>query len=166
MPGTPGPRWSNRGAPPDRAGATETGGSDMRMIRALLTVAFLAGAALLSATGPASAAPAGYFGPQATCPGEVYQTIEIPGPAYILVWYSPADSGSFCAKTFDNEAGSHYMSVSIRREDWQTVWSDSGTFTTYAGGVGVKGVDIPHCAYVSGKVTSGGVTRTGGDRVC
>ena len=139
----------------------------MRIIRGLRTVAFLAGAALLSTgQGTASAdAPAGYFGPQATCPGSVYATIDIPGPAYILVWYSTANSGSYCAKTFDNEAGSHSMSVSIRRADWRTVWSDTGTFTTYAGGVGVMGV-ATKCAEVSGWVTSGGVRRSGSGLVC
>jgi hypothetical protein len=51
------------------------------------------------------------------------------------VWYSPAGSGTFCAMTFDNLAGSHHIEVILRHEDWQTPWYDSGTYSTFAGGI-------------------------------
>jgi hypothetical protein len=73
---------------------------------------------------------------------------------FLEIRYSSSNSGTMCAKVYDSAGGSHLMSVSIRRADWRTVWSDSGTFSTYAGGVEVLGA-ATHCVAVSGNLSMG-----------
>jgi hypothetical protein len=92
------------------------------------------------ATNP-SDAPPGYGGPVATCAGTVVDMTYLrtaagtQGSSYVQIWYSSSNSGTLCAKVFDNLAGSHHMEIVVRRSTWQTPWYDSGTYSTYAGGI-------------------------------
>ena len=88
------------------------------------------------------------------------------GGSYAQVWYSASNGGTFCAKTYDNIAGSHHMEIVVRRDDWQTPAYETGTYTTYAGGIAVYGVDAPHCAWIFGRVTVNGVNREVRDLLC
>ena len=140
----------------------------MKKVLAAGAVAGLAVAGLV-AGGPAAsaataAAPPGY-GTVANCPGSVWDTFPV-GPGTLEIWRSSVDSGTVCAKVFDNLSGSHYMDVSIQRSDWQTIWHDKGTFSTYAGGVTVFGVTSPKCAYVDAKLNVNGTVYSNGSAVC
>jgi hypothetical protein len=132
---------------------------------ALLTTLALASTLAMTVTSTptaSAAAPPGYGGPMSTCPGTlkyIYALENASGAnlgGTLQVWYSSSNSGTFCAKTYDNLAGSHHMEVVIRRLDWQTNWYDSGTFTTYAGGVAVYGA-ATKCISVFGRVQVNGV---------
>ncbi|MCG8916153.1 hypothetical protein L6E12_10160 [Actinokineospora sp. PR83] len=114
-----------------------------------------------SATDP-SKAPAGYAGPFSSCSGQLLHHIPLAGTTgYVNVWYSSAGSGTFCAMTFDNLAGSHHTEVILRHEDWDTPWYDSGDYTTYAGGIYVSGMNT-RCAWVWGRVVVNGVDHNTG----
>jgi len=110
----------------------------------------------------AASAPPGYGGPMSTCPGTLRPVVPLASASgaklssTLNIWYSGSNSGTFCAKTYDNLPGSHHMEVVIRRADWQTPWYDSGMFTTYAGGVAVYGA-ATKCVSVFGRVTVNGV---------
>ncbi|MGK3206561.1 hypothetical protein [Amycolatopsis sp. MEPSY49] len=97
----------------------------------------------------------------ATCPGSEVSGFpkslknslgELAGSLHL--WYSSANGGTNCAKVYDDMSGSHSMSVSIRRSDQSTPVTDSGTFSTYAGGVVVTGTN-GKCIYVSGNLSLG-----------
>lgn len=141
----------------------------MKRVFATAAVAGLAvtelviGGPTASATTTATAPPG--YGTVATCPGSVWDTFPV-GPGTLQIWRSSVNSGTVCAKLFDNLAGSHYMDVSIQRSDWVTVWHDAGTFTTYAGGVTVYGVTSGKCAYVNAKLNVNGTVYSGGSAVC
>jgi hypothetical protein len=128
--------------------------------------AVVGGSATASATEPEDA-PAGYAGPFSSCSGDLIYHIPLSGTSgYIDVWYSSAGSGTFCAMTFDNLAGSHHIEVILRHEDWQTPWYDSGDYTTYAGGIYVSGMNT-RCAYVWGRVVVNGHDYNNGwDYIC
>lgn len=96
----------------------------------------------------------------ATCPGNEVSGFpkslknslgELAGSLHL--WYSSANNGTNCAKVYDDASGSHSMSVSIRTENG-TPMTDSGTFSTYAGGVVVTGTN-GKCIYVSGNLSLG-----------
>jgi hypothetical protein len=58
--------------------------------------------------------------------------------------------------TFDNLTGSHHMEVVIRREGWTTPAYDSGTYTTFAGGMIHYGsAAAGKHVYIFGRVTNG-----------
>lgn len=137
----------------------------------LLTTLALASTLAMTVTSTptaSAAAPPGYGGPMSTCPGtlEYIYVLENASGANLggtlQIWYSSSNSGTLCAKTYDNLAGSHHMEVVIRRLDWQTRWYDSGTFTTYAGGVAVYGV-ATKCITVFGRVQVNGVNYEASD---
>lgn len=136
----------------------------------IAVVTAVGGAASASATDPADA-PAGYAGPFSSCSSQLVYHIPLVASSgrtqgYTNVWYSSAGSGTFCAMTFDNLAGSHHMEVILRHEDWQTPWYDSGTYTTYAGGIYVSGMNT-RCAWVWGRVVVSGVDYNNGwDYIC
>jgi len=128
------------------------------IISGLVATTVLGGAATASATDPADAPP-GYAGPSATCSGTPGQPIPLSGTSgYVQLWYSSAGSGTYCAKTFDNLPGSHHTEIILQRDDWQTRWYDSGTYSTYAGGIYVSGANT-HCARFYGEVTVDGVAH-------
>jgi hypothetical protein len=135
-------------------------------VSVIAVATMLGGAASASATDPDDA-PAGYAGPFSSCSGDLVYHIPLSGTSgYINVWYSPAGSGTFCAMTFDNLAGSHHIEVILRHEDWQTPWYDSGTYSTFAGGIYVSGMNT-RCAYVWGRVVVNGVDYNNGwDYIC
>jgi hypothetical protein len=134
-------------------------------VAGIVATTVLGGAATASASDPKDAPP-GYAGPYATCSGEPYRVYPLPGTTgYIEVWRSYAGSGTFCAKTFDNLAGSHHIEVILQRVDWQTRWYDSGNYSTYAGGIYVSGAN-EHCTYVFGRVTVDGVNHDRWATVC
>jgi hypothetical protein len=114
-----------------------------------------------SATDPA-AAPPGYGGPVSNCPGSRVTDFYLLSSSgawrsgVLEVWYSSGSSGTYCAFTRDNIAGSHHMEVVIRRGDWTTNWYDSGTYNYYAGGVEVFGA-AAKTVYLFGRVTVDGV---------
>lgn len=133
--------------------------------RVLLTAIALASTlamAVTSTQAASAAAPPGYGGPMSTCPGTLLATFSLHSASGVTlgstlkIWSASGGGGTVCVKTYDNLAGSHYMEATVHREDWQTRWSDSGTYSTYAGGVAVYGMDT-NCASVSGKVTVNGV---------
>jgi hypothetical protein len=127
----------------------------------IVATTILGGAATASATNPADAPP-GYAGPYDTCSGVALPQIPLPGTSgYVQVWYSSAGSGTYCAMTFDNLAGSHHIEVILQRDGWQTRWYDSGTYSTYAGGIYVSGANS-HCTGVYGEVTVDGVAHASG----
>jgi hypothetical protein len=132
------------------------------LLTTALALASTLAMAVTSTQAASAAAPPGYGGPMSTCPGTslgTYSLYSASGATLgsnVEFWYSSANSGTLCAKTQDNLAGSHHMEVVVRRADWQTPWSDSGTYTTYAGGIAVYGMDT-HCARVFGRVTVNGV---------
>jgi hypothetical protein len=126
-----------------------------------LMAAVLGGPGVASATDPKDA-PAGYGGPFASCSGEWFKRFDVPGtPGYVDIWYSPAGSGTFCAKTFDNLAGNHHMEVILQHALWQTRWYDSGIYATYAGGIYVSDANA-RCPQVYGEVTVDGQRHTTG----
>ncbi|WP_206793161.1 hypothetical protein [Amycolatopsis sp. MtRt-6] len=99
----------------------------------------------------------------ATCPGTEIRNYGLPKllsnslgeqAGVLRLWYSSANGGTNCAKVYDNMSGSHPMSVSIRTERMTTPVTDSGTFSTYAGGVVVTRTD-GLCIYVSGSLSLG-----------
>ena len=101
--------------------------------------------------------------PVATCPGTEIHNYGLPKllsnslgeqAGVLRLWYSTANGGTNCAKVYDNASGSHSMSVSIRRENMTTPVTDSGTFSTFAGGVVVTHTD-GLCIYVSGSLSLG-----------
>ncbi|WP_410567817.1 hypothetical protein [Amycolatopsis sp. cmx-4-61] len=101
--------------------------------------------------------------PVATCPGTEIHDYGLPKPlsnsigeqaGVLRLWYSSANGGTNCAKVYDNVSGSHPMSVSIRTERMTTPVTDSGTYSTYAGGVVVTHTD-GLCIYVSGTLSLG-----------
>jgi hypothetical protein len=120
----------------------------------------VANAPTASATG-AAGAPAGYGGPVTTCTGTFVYSAPLLSAggafagSYVEVLYTSANNGTLCAKTFDNLEGSHHMEIVLRRTTWQTSWSDSGTFTTFAGGIQHFGTGV--CVTVFSRVTVNGV---------
>ena len=129
----------------------------------LQAAVFLITAPAGSATNPGDAPP-GYGGPVTTCPGtlnpgDIHPLYNASGNTLgsnIQIWYSSANGGTYCAKTYDNLSGSHHIEVVVRRGDWTTNWYDSGTYTTYAGGIEVFGA-ATKCVYFFGRVTVNGV---------
>jgi hypothetical protein len=98
-----------------------------------------------------------------TCPGTEIHNYGLPKllsnsigeqAGVLRLWYSGANGGTNCAKVYDNASGSHSMSVSIRTQLMPSPVTDSGTFSTYAGGVVVTGTD-GLCIYVSGNLSLG-----------
>jgi hypothetical protein len=135
--------------------------------RGILLATALALASMLAmtvtSTQIASAAPPpGYAGPMANCPGTLRATYPLRSASgatlgsTLNIWYSTSNGGTLCAKTYDNLTGSHHMEVVVRRADWQTAWSDSDTYATYAGGIAVYGMQ-KKCAWVFGRVQVNGV---------
>jgi hypothetical protein len=139
----------------------KTQGTKRRIASALAVLAMMAIAVSGGAT-TASAAdtpkpPPGYAGPSPTCNGAPYLNIPLSGTSgYVEIWLDTAGSGTYCAKTFDNLAGDHHMEIILQRVGWQTRWYDSGTFSTYAGGIYVSGANA-YCTLVYGVVTVNGV---------
>jgi hypothetical protein len=132
------------------------------MKRGVLTVAavcgLVAGATFSGAgTASAAAAPPGYSGPfLGDCKGIPVRTLPLSdGKGTIEVSYDSAGSGTYCAKTFDHRDGSRNMHVYIRHEQWTTSWSDTGFYSTYAGGIYVSQTNT-WCAYVYGWVEVNG----------
>lgn len=137
-----------------------------RKSRIAAFVALLAALGMLLA-GPASAtdpgdAPPGYGGPVSTCPGTLIYVLTMYDQyghdvgSRLHIWYSTGSGGTYCAKTYDNLSDSHHIEVVVRRGDWQTNWYDSGTYTTYAGGIEVFGA-ATKCVYFFGRVTANGL---------
>ncbi|WP_326944149.1 MULTISPECIES: hypothetical protein [unclassified Amycolatopsis] len=125
-------------------------------VRKFAVVAGVVVAATLVAVPGAEAAPV------TTCPGTELHKEGLPKPlknqlgeqaGTLRLWYSSANGGTNCAKVYDDASGSHSMSVSIRTDTSATV-TDSGTFSTFAGGVVVTGTN-GHCIYVSGSLSLG-----------
>jgi hypothetical protein len=154
------------GFPVSRMQKTKTRIASAVAVVGIAAMTVLGGAATASATNPADAPP-GYAGPYASCSGEPRALIPLPDTSgYVQVWYSTAGSGTYCAMTFGNLAGSHHIEVILQRDDWQTRWYDSGTYSTYAGGIYVSGANT-HCTGGYGEVTVDGVAHPSGWRtVC
>ncbi|MFJ6718708.1 hypothetical protein [Streptomyces sp. NPDC091259] len=130
----------------------------------LVAGAVFGGAGAASATDPADAPP-GYAGPFSSCKGSPVTRMPLADRVgYIQVWYDGAGSGTYCAMTFDNRAGSHNMEIRVRRYVWQTSWYDRGSYSTYAGGVYVSGANT-YCAEITGWVEVNGTRYGGGGRV-
>ena len=72
----------------------------------------------------------------------------------LFLYYSSANGGTNCAKVYDDASGSHNMSVRMRRDDLSYQGSDSGYYSTYAGGVLVTSSN-GKCIYVSGTLSMG-----------
>jgi hypothetical protein len=131
-------------------------------VSGIVAIAALTGAGTAAANTDPADAPPGYAGPFATCNGQPYAQISVPGtPGYVEIWKDTAGSGTFCAKTFDNLAGDHHMEIILQRDDWSTRWYDSGTYSTYAGGIYVSGANT-HCTKVYGEITVNGQAHTTG----
>lgn len=134
------------------------------------TVCGLVAGIVLGVPGAASAtdpddAPPGYAGPFASCKGVALPRMPLSdGVGYIQVWQDFVGSGTYCAKTYDNRAGSHAMEIRVRRYVWQTSWYDRGSYSTYAGGVYVSGSNT-YCAEITGWVEVNGTRYAGGGRV-
>ncbi|MEU9214049.1 hypothetical protein AB0D27_40710 [Streptomyces sp. NPDC048415] len=113
-----------------------------------------------TASASADAAPPGYSGPfLGECKGHWVKTVPVPdGMGEIKIWYDPAGSGTYCAKTYDNRAGDHNMEVRLRHQEWAASWHDTGVYSTYAGGIYVSQAD-DWCAFVSGWVEVNGTTH-------
>jgi hypothetical protein len=149
----------------------------MRRASILLTIAgfvvalLFGGATSASATDPADA-PAGYGGPVTTCPGNLiggwylYNVNDVTLGSTLQVWYSPATSGTYCAKTFDNLTGTHHIDVTVRRADFTTNWYDHGlAYSEYAGGIYVIGA-ATKCVFFHGLVTVGSTDYTRSIKLC
>jgi hypothetical protein len=139
---------------------------------AFLLLGAFTGGSPAAATDPRDAPP-GYAGPVATCPGSVlrgYYLSDTSGNtlgSILQVWYSSANGGTYCAKTIDNLSGSHHMEVIVKRERWTTSWYDSGTYTTYAGGIVVYGATAAgECVDFYGRVVVNGVKYSAYPRIC
>ena len=98
------------------------------------------------------------------CPGGVigtYQLRDGGGTAHpnarVQVYYSSANGGTNCAVLLDNEAGDHYMRVTIGgRPEVPVNWaSDYGTFSSYAGAVGIRSTD-GQCVHITGTIRDNG----------
>ncbi|WP_410606326.1 hypothetical protein [Amycolatopsis sp. lyj-109] len=134
-------------------------------VSGIVALAALAGAGTAAANTDPADAPPGYAGPFATCNGEPYVQITVPGtPGYVDIRRDYAGSGTFCAKTFDNLAGDHHIEIILQRVDWSTRWYDSGTYSTYAGGIYVSGANT-HCTRVYGEITVNDQAHTTGWQV-
>lgn len=82
--------------------------------------------------------------------------------ATIRLYYSTLNGGTNCAMVFDNEAGSHAMLAHIADNKVQESFAtDSGTFSTYAGGVAITHMNHS-CVAWSGTIDDNGVTYSGG----
>ena len=77
--------------------------------------------------------------------------------ARVQVYYSSANGGTNCAVLLDNEAGDHYMRVTIGgRPEVPVDWaSDYGTFSSYAGAVGIRSTN-GRCVHVTGTIRDNG----------
>jgi hypothetical protein len=133
----------------------------LAVVAGLVVVSIFASAPSASAAAP----PAGYGGPVNSCGGTFV------GSSYLYdnggagsrtlgsqlhIWYSTAGGGTYCAMTFDNLSGSHHMEVQLRRQGWTTPWQDSGTYSTFAGGIQHFGSN-GNCVFFFGRVTVNGV---------
>jgi hypothetical protein len=101
--------------------------------------------------------------PVPVCPGTELHRDGLPKPlknqlgeqaGTLRLWYSGANGGTNCAKVTSDGANTRSISVSIRTETMSTPVTDSGSFTTYAGGVVVTGT-AGKCIYVSGSLSLG-----------
>jgi hypothetical protein len=98
-------------------------GMKRRVLIAAAVSGFVASATLGgsgTASASADAAPPGYSGPfLGECKGHWVKTVPVPdGMGEIKIWYDPAGSGTYCAKTYDNRAGDHNMEVRLRHQEW------------------------------------------------
>lgn len=77
--------------------------------------------------------------------------------ARVKVYYSAAGTGSNCVVVLDNTSGSHWMRASIGSYPEAPVnWAaDYGTYTTYAGAVGIRGT-TGDCVDVEGTIRDNG----------
>lgn len=98
------------------------------------------------------------------CPGSVIGTYQLHAPggaahpnARVKVYYSTNNGGTNCAVLLDNEAGDHWMRVTIggRPEVPVNSASDYGTFSSYAGAVGIRGTN-GQCVHVTGTIRDNG----------
>lgn len=97
------------------------------------------------------------------CPGSVIGTYALTSGfathpnARVKVYYSSANGGTNCAVLFDNEAGSHFMRVTIASNPERPAnsASDYGTFASYAGAVGIRGTD-GDCVWITGTIADNG----------
>lgn len=133
-------------------------------IRTVLAMALLATALVLGINPAASAEPAPpdhdapgstYHGPDPYPPGpprscasgrhvgdyhletQQHRT----APAFVRVWFSTRNSGTFCAATFDNinDRRDRYINLHLYRPGWRTAAYDRGYFRTYAGAMAHNG---------------------------
>ncbi|GAA4124293.1 hypothetical protein GCM10022415_30170 [Knoellia locipacati] len=98
------------------------------------------------------------------CPGSVIGTYSLQASggathpnARVKVYYSTASGGTNCAVLLDNEAGDHYMRVTIGgRPEVPVDWaSDYGTFSSYAGAVGIRNTN-GRCVHITGTIRDNG----------
>ena len=98
------------------------------------------------------------------CPGSVigsYPLRDGGGTAHpnarVNVYYSTNSGGTNCAVLLDNEAGDHWMRVTIGgRPEVPVNWaSDYGTFSSYAGAVGIRDTN-GQCVHVTGTIRDNG----------
>ncbi|WP_328449503.1 MULTISPECIES: hypothetical protein [unclassified Amycolatopsis] len=103
--------------------------------------------------------------PVPVCPGTELHKEGLPKPlknqlgeqaGTLRLWYSSANGGTNCAKVTSDGNNPRSMSVSIRTETSATV-TDSGPYSTYAGGVVLTGTN-GHCIYLSGNLSLGNGT--------
>lgn len=132
---------------------------ELALVTGLVAVSIFAGAPSASA-----APPAGYGGPVKFCGGEYVKSYALQDKGgtgsnsigLLDVYWSPANSGTYCAYTFDDIPGSHHMEVKLRRSGWKTAWQDSGMYSSYAGGIQHFGSN-GKCVLFFGRVTVNGV---------
>lgn len=97
------------------------------------------------------------------CPGSVLNTYPLKSgtlahpTARVKVYYSSANGGTNCAVVLDNKAGSHFLRVVIQNvpERPTNSASDYGTFTTYAGAVGIRNTN-GKCVWVTATIRDNG----------
>ncbi|MCR6490537.1 hypothetical protein M8542_47820 [Amycolatopsis sp. OK19-0408] len=79
-------------------------------------------------------------------------------------WWDPAGN-TVCARMSDTIPGSHLLGVNLGRPDWQTVFSDVGNYSTYAGVIyismaGMTGSDF---VQIHGSIVIGDVELDSGE---
>lgn len=137
----------------------------MKAVRTMAVAGLTALGVLASTTAAYAGGGTGGNGFRASgCPGSVLGSYPLKAPngdahptARVKVYYSSTTGGTNCAVLLDNTAGSHYMRVTIsdNPERWLNWASDYGTFTTYAGAVGIRRTD-GSCVWVTGTIHDNG----------
>lgn len=133
----------------------------MKKTLGLAALAAFAGAALVTPAAQAAPSTPAPYKLVSSCPGSSVSGFpkvltnrlgDTQGSVHL--YYSSVNGGTNCALVYDNASGSHQMSVTLRRANLSYAGSDSGVYTTYAGGVAVTGT-ADTCVYLSASLQMG-----------